>query len=58
MGCVASNHKTHLSPQVEADLKEIFQKIDVDGSNNIDKEETRLYWYSPSFIPGRATSPN
>lgn len=40
--CGSSSNK--LSPSVEADLKEIFNKIDVDGNQSIDKEETKAYW--------------
>lgn len=38
------NKQTKLSTELEAKITEIFNKIDVDGSRTIDKEETLKYW--------------
>ena len=33
-----------LSPSLYEDIMSVFKKIDTDGSNTIDKEETLKYW--------------
>ena len=40
----AGGSKKALSENLEKRVRAIFSKIDVDGSNTIDKEETLKYW--------------
>jgi len=35
-----------LTPELEGRVRDIFAKIDIDGSKTIDKEETLKYWKS------------
>ena len=40
----SSGSKKALSPELTEKVVAIYQKIDIDGSNTIDKEETLKYW--------------
>lgn len=40
------NNKSDLSAELYTRVREIFAKIDIDGSMSIDKEETLKYWKS------------
>ncbi|CAD8128148.1 unnamed protein product [Paramecium sonneborni] len=44
MGCGAHKQSQGLSPQLRQKALEIFQKIDVNNSGSIDKDETQKFW--------------
>ena len=47
------NKNSKLSAKTAKMAEDIFKKIDTDGSNTIDREETLNYWYDKEEIEFR-----
>jgi len=53
---MGNNSNKQLSKALEDEVIEIFNKIDIDHSKTIDKEETIRYWYISILTIGKAIS--